>query len=238
MLLSVSNLPPLGFQVRIPETGFETTKYTGLEDTVNEVLKHRIANPRFGWATDKASIRAWVLNSVEARLRAMPGGAGMGWLVPDSPPPDPSFSLPRRQRQPARAEVDLSAAAGVVEPKRVMPGIGTLLSWLGSGLKPVDQATANSRAKICANCVNNVELDGLKKAIGTAGDILHSIAEIRNHMKLATPHDGQLRQCSACWCVLSFKVWAPAGHIREGTTPEMKNLLSSECWIRPLLDSD
>lgn len=234
--VNLNNLPPAGYQVRIPETGHVTRAHTGLEDTVNEVRKHRQANPRFGWSLDKAAIRAWVLNSVEARLRAMPGGAGLGWLVPDSPPPDASFTPPRRPQQPARAELNLAAVAA--EPKRIMPGISTLLSWLGSGLKPVDQSTADARAAICVNCKNNVEMEGLKKAIGTAGEILHSIAEIRNHMKLATPHDAKLHQCSACWCVLDAKVHVPAAHIKSGMTPEIKAALSQECWIRPLLYSD
>lgn len=226
--VNTNNLPPMGYQVFIAQTGFTTTPYTGLDATVRQVVEHRKANPRFDWPTDEASVRDWVLAYTEARLRQTPGGEAYLVGSAQGPPPDFSSALPRNRERRA----PLSAAVAV---KKVMPGVSTILAWLGDGLKPVDQATADSRASICARCVNNVQMEGLQKAIGTAGDILHSIMEAKNHLKLATPHDPLLHQCSACWCVLATKVWAPSNHIREGITPEIESKLSPECWIRPLL---
>ena len=228
--LNTNNLPPLGYSVFVAETGFQTTKYTGLEATVKELQAHRKANPRFGWPTDTASVEQYVLQYTETRLRSTPGGES--YLAGPAESPPASFNFPRRQPH-QRPGVQSAAAA----PAKPMAGVGTIISWLGDGLRPVDQATADNRASICARCENNVRMEGFEKAIGTVGDILHSIMEAKNHMKLATPHDSLLHQCSACLCVLQTKVWAPAEHIKKGMTPEVEAKLTVQCWIRPLLVS-
>lgn len=184
----------------------------------DEVWPHTV---RYG---QRQAIEAFM----EARLRQMAGGEQ--WLVGPSESPPPDFIFPRRQPH-QRPGVPSVADQG----KKIMPGISTIVSWLGDGLKPVDQATADHRASICARCENNVQMEGMQKAIGTVGDILHSIMEAKNHMKLVTPHDPMLHQCSACLCVLSTKVWAPSKHIVDGINPDVVLKLSSQCWIRPLL---
>lgn len=227
-LKTFHDLPPYGFFVYVPETNWESPKYIGLESAIKEVQKHFLANNRFGWKTDEASVRDYILVRTEARLRSMPGGEA--WLAPGpSESPPESFNLPRRQRsqRPGRQN-----AAEL--PAKPMAGVGTIISWLGDGLRPVDQATADHRASICARCELNVRMEGFEKAIGTVGDILHSIMEAKNHMKLATPHDNVLHQCSACLCVCSTKVWTPADHIKKGMTPEVEAKLATACWIRRL----
>lgn len=229
--INTNNLPPMGYQVFESKTGWSSTPYTGLEATVTEVQRHREANKgRFpDWPLDRGSIEQFVLQYTEARLRSMRGGEQ--WLSAGPAESPPANFLPRRlprQRSPD------AAATGAKKP---MAGVGTIISWLGDGLKPVDQATADHRASVCARCVLNVRMEGFEKAIGTVGDILHSIMEAKNHMKLATPHDNVLHQCSACLCVLKTKVFVPVDHIKKGMTPEIEAKLAPACWIRPILST-
>lgn len=228
--VNVQNIPPSGYQVFVPETGFSTRPYTGLEDTVNELVFHRQANSRFGWPTDKDSIRAWVLSSVEARLRAMPGGAGMGWLVPDSPPPDQSFFLPRRQQQPSRAVVERNAVAVVEQVKNTLAGIGLWMDFFGSG--PVAPELAAHRAATCARCPQN-KTDGnwLSQFNEAAAKEITAIFGSLKHAKLSTPHDEMLGFCAACSCPNRSNVWTPIDLKLKRLRPEAKAQLDPSCWV-------
>lgn len=226
--INTNNLPPNGYAVYEARTGWSSTPYTGLEATVTEVQRHREANKgRFpDWPLDRASIERFVLQFTEARLRSMPGGEA--WLAPgpaESPPPV-NF-LPRRlprQRSPAAVE-------GVKQPvQKVVAGIALITDWLGSGLKPVEQARADHRASICARCVLNQKPAELITSVMADG--LHLLMEAKAHMKLATPHDALLETCTACLCRNSLKVWTPIEHVKAHTTPEILTALAEPCWIR------
>lgn len=228
-LKNVFDIPPLGYTAYISQTNWEVPKYMGLDDSAKALQMHRQANIRFGWATDLDSCRQWLIEYTEARLRSMPGGEQ--WLMPGAPagPPMDFSSRPRNRR----AEGAAAVKPGLVQ--KTVAGIGAVVSWLGSGLQTVDQETANRRAEICSTCDRNQRLEGMEKSIGTVGHVLHSIAEAKREMKLATPFDEKLHQCAACLCVTATKVWAPAEHVVKGITPEIEKELSEKCWIRPLL---
>lgn len=227
-LKNVHDIPPKGFFIYVPETGWTSTQYLGLDAAAKELQRHRQANPRFGWKTDLQSCELAVLQYTEARLRSMKGGDR--WLSDAPSESPPSFPSRSRLRQQGAA-----VAEGAGSVKKIVAGVGAVISWLGSGLKPVDQQTANARAEICSTCLKNQRLEGLERAVGTAGDILHSIMQAKSEMKLTTPHDAKLHQCAACLCVLQTKVWAPAEHVRKGITPEIEKELTPQCWIRPIL---
>jgi len=228
VLKSRLNFPAGGFLFYEPRTGWTSTPHIGFDDTVKEIIRHRNANKgRFDWNTDRASVEHELEAYTEARLRSMTGGEQ--WLT-DAPSTDPPVFIPRPRNRPGA-----SAAGEPGTVRKVVAGVGAVLAWLGSGLKPVDHQTANARASICITCPQNKRLEGIEKAIGTAGDILHSIMEAKNQMKLSTPDDDKLHQCAACLCVLQTKVFAPAEHVRKGITPEIEKELTSFCWIRPLL---
>lgn len=228
MLKSRNNFPAGGFQFYEPRTGWSSTPHIGFNDTVQEIIRHRKANPgRFDWNTDAAAVEQELESYTEARLRSMPGGEQ--WLMPGAPAGPPMDFTSRRRSVPRAAE----GKPGLVQ--KTVAGIGAVVSWLGSGLQTVDQETANKRAEICSTCDRNQRLEGMEKSIGTVGHILHSIAEAKRAMKLATPSDEKLHQCAACLCVTATKVWAPSEHIRQGITPEIEKELSAQCWIRELL---
>ena len=234
-LKNTHDLPPNGFQCFIPETGYSTRPYTGLEDTVTEVQRHREANSRHGWPTDKASIRAWVLASVEGRLRAMPKGVGMQWLVADSAAPPAGFTFPRRRQQPARATVELNAV-GAVEPKPVeqikntLAGIGLWMEFFGSG--PVAPELAAHRAATCARCkLNNTSGNWLQQFTESTAKEITAIFTSLKHAKLSTPHDEHLGSCIACSCPNKSNVWTPIDLKLKRLRPEAKSALDPSCWV-------
>lgn len=227
MLKSHQYLPPSGWTYYQPETNWELPANLGFNEAVAAIIQHRLANPRFGLATDSESVSHELDVWTETRLRQTYGAKADQWLSGPPAAPPQSFSWP-----PLRSRVAGAAAGGA---RKTMSSVGTIMSWLGSGLKPVDQTIANSRALICSMCEKNVRSEGIRKAIATIGDTLHAIASAKSDLKLATPYDDKLESCSACGCVAATKVWVPAEHIKKGMTPEVESALSVECWIRPLL---
>lgn len=217
---------PNGFQFYQPETGWEAPKWQPFETLVTVIIEHRKANPRFNLSTDRQRVSEELDAFNSARLRDMPGGSA--YLLEGVAPPD--FNTVRRPRQ----SPDLVAVGGV---KKAMAGIGTIMAWLGDGLKPVDQETATRRAEICVSCDRNVPSVGILRALNTVGDILHSIAQAKTEMQLTTQFDDRLETCAACGCVNATKVWVPPEHIKKGMTPLVQEKLSAQCWIRPLLST-
>lgn len=227
MLKSRLNFPPGGFTFYQAETGWQAPQWLTFDATVQNIIIHRRANSRFAHLSIDPGVVANELDAYNAaRLKDLPGGAA--YITQGDGPP--SFRTPRLPRQSPR----VVAAEGV---RKTMAGVGTILSWLGDGLEPVAQETANARAEICVGCDRNTRSEGIHRALNTVGDILHSIAQAKAQMKLATPSDEKLESCAACGCVLQTKVWVPAEHIKKGITPEVESKLSPQCWIRPLLSS-
>jgi len=229
VLRSRQYLPPNGWTYFQPETNWELPPNLGFNEAVAAIIQHRQANPRFNLATDVASVSHELDAWTETRLRQTYGAKADQWLSgPPAAPPQNFLWQPLRQRGQAAAVVGNSA-------KKTVSSVGTIMSWLGSGLKPVDQPTATARALICSTCEKNVRSEGIRKAIATIGDTLHAIASAKSDLKLATPYDDKLESCEACGCVNATKVWVPAEHIKKGMTPEVESALSVQCWIRPLL---
>lgn len=224
MLKSRNNFVPGGFQFYQPETGWTSPPHIGFEPTVEEIRKHRLANPRFKLATDLDAIRNELDQYTEARLRSQYGDMASEWVT-GGPPPEvfiPPRPLPRREAGPRSAAVAHKAVAGV----------GLLVSWLGDGLKPVEQGVANSRAETCLKCPLNQKPNLLQSAYGSVANGLHLLMEAKADMKLSTPFDDQLETCAACDCRNSLKIWTPIVHEKKFTTPEIFAALHESCWVR------
>lgn len=226
-LKSRDHFPPGGFVFYEARTGWTSSNGIGFYATVQEIITHRKANPgRFEWATEPEAVAQELEAHVEARLRSTYGQRADSYLIgASSAPPNPLWA-PRRP-QPV---VPGNAAGVSSTTRKVVSGVGTLIEWLGSGLKAVDQNTANARALICSTCPKNVEMEGLKKAVGTVGEFLHSVMSAKADLKLTTTHDDKLKQCSACLCHLAAKVWVPDEHIRTNADSSLRNELDPSCW--------
>lgn len=224
-LKNYHDVVPYGFVYFQAETGWTSPQFIGFTQAVQEIIKHRKANTRFNLATDEATVGRELEIYTEARLRSMPGGDQ--WLAAGPAESPPANFLPRRlprQRSP-------DAAGGANPPvKKVVAGIALISDWLGSGLKPVEQAVADRRASICARCILNQK--PVEPITSVMADGLHLLMEAKAHMKLSTPHDALLETCTACLCRNSLKVWTPTEHVKAHTTPEIFAALADPCWIR------
>jgi hypothetical protein len=219
-------LPPGGYHFYEARTGWSPMAMLDFETTVNLIVEHRKANPRFAgqWATDRASV-AEELDLQTCRQLASRGLAeewcqeGGGFSFQEGPAPKQQW-LGRKLRESAAAV------------KNIVAGIGALTDWLGDGAEPVESSEAENRASICFGCPNNRP--------GTLGDFFTTEASemirkqlsVKADMKLATSKDNSLGVCGACLCPLKLKVWAPIEYIRKHTSDEVKSKLATNCWIR------
>ena len=209
-----------------PQTGFEAPPGQSFNVVTQALIAHRKANlglvKQHNWALDFESVANEVDAYNDARCRAH------GWLdyVSGGPsdfrwPATPLRSLPR----PA-----VAAGAGATV-KRVKAGIKTLLDWLGSGGRPVEQALADVRSERCVQCPLNGQ-GGLEHYLTVpASNAIKLQLEIKNDMKLATSSDEKLGVCEACLCPLKLKVWCPLDHIMKQMDDETFSRLHPRCWI-------
>lgn len=234
MLKDRTHFPPGGFKFHEARTGWSSTDHIGFSDTVLEIIRHREANKgRFDWATDYEAVATELDAYVEANLRSLYGkGADpylLGGIASAGPPSNPLWK-PLRQRAGLPKD---GAAVGVINPvKKIVSGVGTLIEWLGGGLRPVNQELANTRAKTCAVCPLNQPTEGIKKAIETVGDVLHAMMSAKHDLKLTTPFDDTLESCTACLCSNKLKIWTPIEHVKSGTAKVVFEQFHPNCWVR------
>lgn len=221
MLRNRNNFPPGGFPYFQAETGWSATLYIGFDAVVSEIISHRRANPRFKLPTDRATVEHTLEQYTVARLQSIPGG--QAYLIEGSPAPPPGSFTPPPQRRPPAA-----AVANKVD--QIKTGVGTLMSWLGSGLKPVDQATAERRAKICTTCPLN-QPSGTFSLSPAIGEAVKLMMQARAELRLSTSHDAKLETCEACLCHLKTKVFVPIEYVWKNMKPEVAAALDPGCWI-------
>jgi hypothetical protein len=98
----------------------------------------------------------------------------------------------------------------------VKSGTKALGSFLKHGRNPVDPEHAEARAKICATCPKQIEVDdGCGACRG-----LYALAKKTIGGKLHTTQDGNLRACGVCRCHGVAHVWVPARDLSEGFRDE------------------
>jgi hypothetical protein len=121
------------------------------------------------------------------------------------------------------------------EIRRDVQAAKILSDWIGEG-SPVSQRHANGRALVCLRGNEGKECP-YHKAERWWDVVKHAIAErikqqigIKNRMQLSTPHDADLKMCSACGCAMPVKVWVPMKHVVEHTPKEVFDKMPSYCW--------
>lgn len=215
-LKSRTQCPVGGFMFTQAQTGakFQTWSF---DELCGLIRSHRLANPRFGLATDPAAIAAEVDLTNATRMQSIPGADI--YITSDE-------ALPKLTPRPRP-----SAAAAVAGARKVAAGVGVLLEWLGSGGVPVPQEAASYRASICAKCPKNKPGDLTSWFTVPASNLLKRQLEVRGDMKLATPYDDQLGVCEACACPLKLKVHTGLEHVLKHLTEQVKSELVPNCWI-------
>lgn len=110
----------------------------------------------------------------------------------------------------------------------VRRGTATLVDWFLHGKRKVDKPLAEERARICSSCFANKEPEGCTScASGALREIADKIVNGDS-----TAHDGFLKSCAFCSCVLRAKVWLPVDVLRRHTPDEQKARLPEYCWIK------
>src|SRR5688572_2082313 len=221
-LKSRTSFPPNGWIFYQPETGWTSPKHIGFGPTVDAIIEHRRANPRFNLSTDRATVEAELDGYTSARLQSQYGDGASEWLT--GGPAPPVFTLPSRLPRGGRVE---GAAASVAH--KAVAGIGLLLDFLGPKLTPVERPLAENRGSICAGCKLNQPGTAFEQAGGKA---LHLLLEYKADKRLETIWDDRLLYCSICACNLKLKVHVPLDYAASKLTPEQSVALDPKCWIR------
>ena len=111
----------------------------------------------------------------------------------------------------------------------VLNGTKVIFSLKKSGGKLVSPEVAESRARICSKCPQNVPYEG-----GCAT----CVQQLSNIVKKVvgegkTSMDENLKACGVCKCINKVQVWVPYEHLVKGITRSMDGLWPSECWKNP-----
>lgn len=223
-LRSRTESPVNGFQIHIPETGFQG-HWWSFADAVAAVRAHldgnlgvarRFANlPR-----TTAETEMYVDHQNAVRMLGIRGAAA--FVVQDAQDIGASSFFPI-SRNPGP-----SVAGGV---RRMATGAAALLEWLGDGGKPVAAELAEARAAVCARCPQNAKGDWTRLFTEPAAAIIRTQLALRGDLKLRTQHDDALVVCQACGCPLKLKVHVPLAQVAGHTSAETRAKLDPACWI-------
>lgn len=224
MLKSRRIFPPDGWSFFQPQTNWHAPPGLSFDDVVEQIIRHRLANPRFAanWSVEPAEVAEELDTFTCTRLAMDPN-----YCAPGVPSPFPAGS-PRQ----ASMWVNQSGRGGVVAAgRKIVAGIGVLVDWLGSGGKPVDNKLAVARAETCSGCPKN-EPGGLESFFtAPASELIRKQLAIRQDLQLSTPFDEKLNVCSACLCPMKLKVHTPIEHILKHLLADAETELDPRCWI-------
>lgn len=215
---------PNGFEFTQPQLNYQTqgAGYKSFYVVRDEIVTVRRANPFLAQQHHLSTDPDVVANELDAFCTARCQARGWTNFITETNGP-PLSNPSQRLRQ--------SGVAAVGSVKKTAAGIGLVRDWIGSGLKPVDKSLAELRAGVCVDCPQNGDPNWIQKLDAVAAEGVKKLLEIRNDLRLETPHDAKLFSCQACDCALRLKVWAPSNHILEHTSPEVKANLDPRCWI-------
>lgn len=209
-----SKWPPGGWQYYQPQTGWEAPEPLAntFQQQVQNIIKHRKANPRFGLSLDEIAVADELDDYTCARLRHH---------IKFCEVQKKSISPVSQLSSLLRKSVELVAG---VEPS-------ALEDWLGADKKPVPEQQAHRRAAVCAVCPQNVTKGWRDWLTAPVAFGIHKYIEAKNNLKLTTPSDDMLGVCKVCRCHLPLKVHVPLKYIVENTDEETFAELDSKCWV-------
>lgn len=204
---NLQEMPPGGFQYVIPELPAEHAKIgpvTSLQQCVSEAMQRYAANARLAPVDLRDKIE-------QANCERVP----------------PGLCHYESNRQPTTEQT----AFGIhpMTPGELLNGTATVGMWIVSGMKMVDQAAADKRAKTCASCTKYN-----RKPTGCSGCRLGQLLEVVTRFvgNRKTAADDLLQGCAICKCSQRVKVWAPISVITRFMSPEKLQEFPDWCWIR------
>ena len=207
--------PPAGWSFLQPQTQWRNPMaMVGFDASVKEIIKHRNANKAITAKHKLSTDYNAVADELEHYTRLRLG-------IPLPTPP--SFF------QKSSSQLSSRVVAVAADIKRAAQGTAVVLDWLTSGGAPVAQELANKRASICVSCPKNVQ--GSWYTVAPA-ELIRETLSARKELTLETPHDGQLKSCDVCKCLMRLKVWTPLEFIVSKTKPEIMGEFPNHCWIK------
>lgn len=225
-LISRSKQVPFGFKFHQPQTGWRSRNFASFERIVEDLIRHRKANPavtaKYKLATDYNTVAAEVdlYNAMRCEkmkwydyitgISLRPAG-GQASVIPFTERPNRSLGL---------------------QLKKVAVGASVIIEWIKSGGEAVQQSLANERASICTECPLNERGDWTRFFTVPISEGIRAEMQRRKQWKLETPFDSQLCVCAACSCPLPLKVHMPIDKILAKIPEESKEALAPGCWIR------
>lgn len=224
MLKSRRQFPPGGFHFYESRTNWSPMAMQDFETTVDLIVAHRKANPRFAsqWSTSWEAVANELDEQTCRHLQSK--GLSEQWCVNPGSESFPNGPV-RQSSWLGRKLAD--AAEGV----KLVAGIGVLTDWLGSGGKPVSSSVSNFRASICRDCPQNQTGDWTRFFTNPASETIRKQLAIKHDLDLSTPHDEALGVCAACSCPLKLKVHTPLNHVHNHLKPDVRDRLDRKCWI-------
>ena len=221
---------PGGWSYFQPETNWHAPFPMGttFAQQVENIRKHRLANPRFTFSTDAVQIAQELEEYTLARWRKTYSAHGMQKFLER-----PDEELKKKNNEwlstPPLPRSLLGKAVGLA-------GIDSsvLEDWFGAGGKPVALELATARALVCKDCRGNRKTGWRDVLTVATAKMLRGYFSAKNDMQLRTALDKDLGLCKACGCVLELKTWAPLSHIVNNLTDEQREKLAKEnnkCWI-------
>lgn len=205
-------IPPNGFMFR-DKLGVIANTGATFDDAVIAIRKRRVNNKGHGMPMDVPSIESELDEFTCARLKYNPA-----WCLPTG---EEYKKKPLPTPEPVTQRVVRRVAS-------VAKGSVAIADWLGKGGSPVSQETADLRAAICADCIQNDEGPVLERMVASR---VQKFIGLKNDMQLKTPSDDKLKTCGVCDCVLKLKVWMPIAMVLSHTSEEELASFPSNCWI-------
>lgn len=224
---SRSTFPPGAWTFVEAATGYVTRDGLTFDQTVDEIIAHRKKNPRFNLSTNRETVEQQLDKYTASRLARIPGAEV--YIQQET-----GASIPFEQAPLQAGRLGGGLAAGLAAIRKVSVGVPVLLSWLGSGLKPVDQVKAEGRAVVCAGCPKNSPEGWFDWWTGQIAAMVKDTMEIKAKLKLNTSRDQDIHVCTACRCHLETKVWTPLEHIADNLSEKARSELNTadpRCWI-------
>jgi hypothetical protein len=122
-------------------------------------------------------------------------------------------------------------------------GLRVIHDWLGDGLQPVSQETANRRSFSCLEGNDGKECPHLhaprwwETYKTPIADAIKRQLEKKADMKLTSRMDEHPRNCGVCGCCMPLKVWVPTKHIAAHTSDETVKKFPAYCFQRIELEN-
>lgn len=220
MLKNRNNFPPGGFRFRQPETGWEPPRHLSFDDTVKQIIKHRLQNPQHKLATDRVTVETELENYTTARLQKIQGGSE--WLLEGAATPLPK-SLPSPNPAGVVAGAKKFAANAVA-------GASLWAKWFPDG-RIVHTQVAERRAAVCLECPAHVRGNLAQRFNQIIARELHAVFGALKDQQMTTTRDSELAVCDICDCPMRAKVWVPLDLIDQELKPETRAKLPASCWI-------